>query len=97
MATLGICLWLIAAVITYYIEEVAVLCCDRSQWTRPIQGRSGYQFGVRNGFEQPDRAFNLPGWLFHVAAQSNKGGRLVCAACRHDEPECLERLRRRRR
>jgi hypothetical protein len=34
MTALGICLWLISSVITYYIEEVAVLCCDRTQWTR---------------------------------------------------------------
>jgi hypothetical protein len=34
MTALGICLWLTASVITYYIEEVAVLCCDRTQWTR---------------------------------------------------------------
>lgn len=34
MATLGICLWLIAALITYFIDELAVLCCDRTQWTR---------------------------------------------------------------
>jgi hypothetical protein len=32
MTTLGICLWLIASVITYYIEEVAVRCCDPTQW-----------------------------------------------------------------
>ena len=34
MAALVICLWLIASVVTYFIEEVAVLCCDRTQWTR---------------------------------------------------------------
>ncbi len=33
MAALVICLWLIASVVTYFIEEVAVLCCDRTQWT----------------------------------------------------------------
>ncbi len=32
MAVLGICFWVIASVVTYYIEEVAVLCCDPTQW-----------------------------------------------------------------
>ena len=32
MLMLGIGLWLLASVITYYIEEVAVLCCDPTQW-----------------------------------------------------------------
>ena len=32
MVMLAIGLWLIASLVTYYIEEVAVLCCDPTQW-----------------------------------------------------------------
>lgn len=33
MIMLGIGLWLLTSLITYFIEEAAVLCCDRTQWT----------------------------------------------------------------
>ena len=34
MVYLGICIWLISAILAYFVEEVAVLCCDRREWDR---------------------------------------------------------------
>ena len=32
MTTLGIGIWLVSAVFAYYFVEVAVFCCDPTQW-----------------------------------------------------------------
>lgn len=32
MVILGVCIWLISAVLAYFVAEVVVLCCDRRDW-----------------------------------------------------------------
>jgi len=32
MALVGISIWLASAFLAYFIAEVTVLCCDRTQW-----------------------------------------------------------------
>ena len=34
MALLGVCIWLVSAVLAYLVAEVAVICCDRREWDR---------------------------------------------------------------
>ncbi|MFC1763926.1 hypothetical protein ACFL6U_17855 [Planctomycetota bacterium] len=35
MAYLGVGIWIVSAVISYFIGEAIVLCCDRREWDRP--------------------------------------------------------------
>ncbi len=33
MTSLGVCLWLVSALAAYFLDGIAVSCCDQHQWT----------------------------------------------------------------